>query len=196
MEFIDLSREIFHRTQTHPNHPPMIMSVWSDHSDKRVDGNTVFSSKALSIAVSDHCGTHVDAPVHFDPRPGAPSIDHVPFESFSTEAICLDLSHVPLKHAITVPEMQAALEHSRQEIRPRDTVLIYTATNSAAGQARLSAGFPWPPARIGTLARREGHSHVRRRGDQPGAGGRAEFPRSHGLRRARHHPHGMPGPSR
>ena len=63
MEFIDLSREIFHRTQTHPNHPPMIMTVWNDHSDKRVAGNTVFSSKALSIAFSDHCGTHVDAPV-------------------------------------------------------------------------------------------------------------------------------------
>jgi len=129
MEFIDLSREIFHRTQTHPNHPPMIMTVWSDHSDKRVAGNTVFSSKALSIAFSDHCGTHVDAPVHFDPRPDALSIDEVPLENFYTEAICLDLSHVPLKHAITVREMQAALEDSRHEIRPRDTVLIYMATN-------------------------------------------------------------------
>lgn len=101
-EFIDLGREIFHRTQTRRNRPPMIVSAWNDHSDKRIAGNTVFSAKALSIAFSDHCGTHVDAPVHFDPRPGAPSIDEVPLENFYTEAICLDLSHVPLKHAITV----------------------------------------------------------------------------------------------
>lgn len=121
MELIDLSREIFHRTRTHPNHPPMIVTVWSDHSDKRVSGNTVSSSKALSIAFSDRCGTHVDAPVHFDPRSGAPSIDEVPLDNFYTEAICLDLSHVPLKHEITVAEMQAALDSSRQEIHPCDT---------------------------------------------------------------------------
>ena len=35
MELIDLSRELFHRTQTHPNHPPVIITVWSDHSEKK-----------------------------------------------------------------------------------------------------------------------------------------------------------------
>jgi kynurenine formamidase len=77
MEIIDLSRELFHRTQTHPSHPPVIMTVWNDHSEKKVAGDTVFTSKALSIALSDHAGTHVDAPVHFDPRPGALSIDQL-----------------------------------------------------------------------------------------------------------------------
>lgn len=128
-EFIDLSREIFHRTATHPSHPPVIVTVWNDHSEKKVAGNTTFSSKALSLAISDHAGTHVDAPVHFDPRPGALTIDQVPLEKFYTEAICLDLSHVPLRHAITVAELEAALVASRQEIRPGDTVLIWMATN-------------------------------------------------------------------
>ena len=45
MELIDLSRELFHRTQTHPSHPPVIVTVWGDHSEKKVAGNTVFSSK-------------------------------------------------------------------------------------------------------------------------------------------------------
>ena len=27
MELIDLSRELFHRTQTHPSHPPVIVTV-------------------------------------------------------------------------------------------------------------------------------------------------------------------------
>lgn len=130
MELIDLSREIFHRTQTHPSHPPAVMTVWGDHSEKKVAGNTVFTSKALSISLSDHAGTHVDAPVHFDPRPGALSIDEVPLEKFYTSGICLDLSHVPLKHCITVPEMQAALEASGQEILVGDTVLLHMATNA------------------------------------------------------------------
>jgi len=126
-EFVDLSREIFHRTQTHPSHPPVITGVWNDHTEKKVAGGTTFTSKALHLSLSDHAGTHVDAPVHFDPRPGAASIDQVPLENFYTSAICLDLSHVPLKHAITVAEMEAALAASGQEIRKGDTVLLWMA---------------------------------------------------------------------
>lgn len=129
MEIIDLSREIYHRTPTHPAHPPVVMTVWDDHHMKVKAGNTVFSSKAISISLSDHAGTHVDAPVHFDSRPGALSIDQVPLENFYTSGICLDLSHVPLKHAITVAEMEEALAKSGQEIKPKDTVLIYMGTN-------------------------------------------------------------------
>lgn len=129
MEIVDLSREIFHRTQTHPSHPPVVMAVWNDHSEPKRAGNTTFTSKALSLAMSDHAGTHVDAPVHFDPRPGALSVDQVPLERFYTSGICLDLSHVPLRHAAAVPEMEAALEASGQEIRRGDTVLLHMATN-------------------------------------------------------------------
>lgn len=129
MEFVDLSREIFHRTQTHPSHPPVVMTVWNDHSEPKRAGNTTFTSKALSLAMSDHAGTHVDAPVHFDPRPGALSIDEVPLEKFYTQAFCVDLSHVPLKHAVTVPELEAAVAASGQAIRQGDTVLIHLGTN-------------------------------------------------------------------
>lgn len=129
MEIVDLSREIFHRTQTHPSHPPVVMTVWNDHSEKKVAGNTTFSSKAMSIAFSDHAGTHVDAPVHFDPRPGAQSIDEMPLEKFYTSGFCIDLSHVPLKTAATLEEVQAAVAKSGQTIRPGDTVLIWFATN-------------------------------------------------------------------
>ena len=129
MELIDLSREIFHRTQVHPSHLPVVVATWYDHDEKKRAGSTEFSSKALSISFSDHAGTHVDAPVHFDARPGALSIDQMPLERFYTSAICLDLSHAPLRHAVTVPEMQAALAASGQDIQPGDTVLLHMATN-------------------------------------------------------------------
>jgi kynurenine formamidase len=50
-------------------------------------------------------------------------------QKFYTSAICLDLSHVPLRHAVTISEMEAALAASGQEIRADDTVLLYMATN-------------------------------------------------------------------
>ena len=71
----------------------------------------------------------MDAPRHFDARPGAKGIDEVPLENFYTEAICLDLSHVPLKHSITTKEMEEALAKSGQEIKSGDTVLIYMAVH-------------------------------------------------------------------
>ena len=129
MEIVDLSREIFHRTQTHPSHPPVVMTVWNDHSEKKVAGNTTFSSKAMFLSMSDHAGSHVDAPVHFDPRPGALSVDQMPLENFYTSAFCIDLSHIPLKTAATLEEVQAAVAKSGQTIRKGDTVLIWLATN-------------------------------------------------------------------
>ena len=55
MELIDLSRELFHRTQTHPSHPPVIVTVWGDHSEKKTAGNTTFtvgSTGTFEVATS------------------------------------------------------------------------------------------------------------------------------------------------
>lgn len=143
MEIIDLSREIYHRTPTHPAHPPVIITVWNDHDEKVTAGSTTVSSKALSLSISDHSGTHVDAPIHFDDRPGAATIDQIPLENFYTSAICLDLSHIPLKHSISVDELKKALASSGQEIRPKDTVLIYMATNERLlGKPEYLHDFP------------------------------------------------------
>jgi kynurenine formamidase len=129
MKLIDLSREIHRRTPAHPSHPPVVVTVWNDHNEIKLAGVTRFTSKALYLSMSDHAGTHVDAPVHFNSDPNAASIDEVPLENFYTEAICLDLSHVPLKHQITVAEMEVALKQSGQEIRAGDTVLIHMGVN-------------------------------------------------------------------
>jgi kynurenine formamidase len=143
MKLIDLSRELYHRTQVHPAHPPVIITTWNDHDQVKVAGNTRFTSKALAISLSDHSGTHVDAFCHFDPRPEAASIDQMPLEDFYTEAICLDLSEVPLKHSITVEEMEAALAASGEEIKPGDTVLIYMAvTERLLGKPEYGHDFP------------------------------------------------------
>lgn len=142
-EFVDLSRELFHRTQTHPSHPPVVMTVWNDHSEKKHAGNTTFTSKAIFLSMSDHAGTHVDAPVHFDPRPGAASIDEVPLEKFYTPAFCIDLSHIALKAAATLEEVQAAVAASGQTIAAGDTILIWMATNERLlGQPGYAHDFP------------------------------------------------------
>ncbi|MBS27382.1 MAG: hypothetical protein CL566_00410 [Alphaproteobacteria bacterium] len=125
MHIVDLSREIHHRAPAHSSHPPVVMTVWNDHSEIKKAGNTEFTSKSLSISLSDHSCTHVDAPVHFDPRPDAQSIDEVPLENFYTEAICLDFGDCPNRYEATIEDMEAALDASGEEIKPGDTVMIH-----------------------------------------------------------------------
>ena len=127
MRLIDLSREIAHRMPVHPAHPTVAIGCWNDHDEIHRAGNTTVTSKSLHLSLGDHAGTHVDAPCHFDPDPKAPSIDQLPLENFYTEAVCLDLSHVPLRHEITVAELEAAERAAGVAIRPGDTVLIYMA---------------------------------------------------------------------
>ena len=143
MQLIDLSRTIEHRTPAHPSHPPVIVTVWNDHSEVKKAGNTEFTSKSLTLSMSDHSATHVDAPCHFSASSDAVSIDRVPLENFYTEAICLDLSHVALKHEITVAEMEAALKVSGEEIQKGDTVLIHMGVNDRLfGKPEYLHDFP------------------------------------------------------
>ena len=170
---------------------PGVMAVWYDHGEVKTAAATRFTSKALALSLSDHAGTHVDAPCHFNPDPEAASIDQVPLENFYTEAICLDLTHVPLRHEITVAEMEEALQVG-QEIRPRDTVLFHMGVNTRlVGTPGYLHDFP-VSRRCRALAGGQGYPHVRRRSGQSGPRGRAQLQGPSCLCRARHNPHRVP----
>ena len=125
MQLIDLSREIHHKMQRLPNHPSVIVTTYSTHDEIREDEGVTFSTATLALSLGDHAGTHVDAPAHFDARPGAKTIDQVPLDNFFTEAVCLDLSHKPLKSDISVADLEEAVRVAGVEIKPRDTVLLH-----------------------------------------------------------------------
>ena len=38
MKLIDLSRELYHRTPTHPSHPPVVMADWNTYDEIKRDG--------------------------------------------------------------------------------------------------------------------------------------------------------------
>jgi kynurenine formamidase len=108
MQLIDLSREIYHKMPRLLNHPSIVITPYSTHDEIREAEGYKFSSATMSLALGDHAGTHVDAPCHFDARPGAPSIDEVPLENYFLDAVCLDLSHKPLKSDISIADLEQA----------------------------------------------------------------------------------------
>ena len=134
MRLIDLSRDLYHRSPTLPNHPPVTVSPYWTHADKRVAEGVELSIATMFLTMGDHSGTHVDAPRHFDHREDALTIDQMPLERFFTEAICLDLSHKPLKSDISVADLEAAEEATGDQIKDGDTVFLYTAFNERVGE--------------------------------------------------------------
>jgi kynurenine formamidase len=107
------------------NHPSIIITQFSTHEEIREADGYKFSSATMSLAMGDHAGTHVDAPVHFDARPGAKGIDEMPLEDYFLDAVCLDLRHKPLKSDISIDDLQKAEAAAGVEIKPRDMVVLH-----------------------------------------------------------------------
>lgn len=122
---IDLSRDIYHRSPTLPNHPPVTMTPYWTHADAREAEGVAFTISTMFLTLGDHTGTHVDAPAHFDDREGALTVERMPLERFFTEAVCLDLSHIPLRSDIAAADLAAAEEASGVRIERGDTVLLH-----------------------------------------------------------------------
>ncbi len=143
MPLIDLSREIHHRMQGFPTHPPVVVAPFGTHADERDTHGVPYSSATLALSLGDHAGTHVDAPRHFDARPDAAGIDEMPLDDFFTYAVCLELSHVPAKTDITVDDLVKAEQAAGITIEPRDTVLLYTGfAERYSGTPEFLADFP------------------------------------------------------
>jgi kynurenine formamidase len=78
------------------------------------------------LEMGEHTGTHVDAINHMARQFRGQSIERMPLTMFYTEGICLDLSHKGLRALIEIDDLEQALARAELDIRPGDTVLLYT----------------------------------------------------------------------
>jgi kynurenine formamidase len=126
-EIIDLSQEIYAGMPVFPGLPEVAIEVFVSH--EQWDGIT--NSEVVSPAVNrldfgEHTGTHVDALNHMGRQFRGQSIDTMPLNMFYTEGICLDLSAKGLRDLIEREDLEDALSKAGQDIKPGDTVLLYT----------------------------------------------------------------------
>ena len=183
MELIDLSRTIEHKMQRLPNHPMVIVAPFSTHAEKRVVDGYTFSSAVTSLNMGDHSGTHVDAPHHFDDRPGAATIDEMPLERFFTSAICLDLGHKPLNSDISIEDLQAAETAAGVTIEPGDTVLLHMDFHRrTAGTDAYITDFPGLTKESATWLGHKGIAMFGVEAVSPGRTGRSNFEVHHVCR--------------
>ncbi len=125
---VDLSQEIFTGAPVWSGHPETKITVTDTHESTRRSGRFEedYGYTAEKIEMSTHGTTHIDSISHIDPAPGAPSIEKIPLAWFYTEAICIDLSHIPPKTYYTPDMIKEALQKHGLDIKKGDTVLLYS----------------------------------------------------------------------
>jgi kynurenine formamidase len=183
MILIDLSRNIEHKMPAFPTHPQVIVTKFGTHDEVREADGYKFSSATMAIVMGDHAGTHVDAPCHFNADPNALSIDQMPLEDFFTEAVCLDLSHKPLKSDISIADLEQAEEAAGVTIKPKDTVLLHMDFyRRAFGTPGFMTDFPGLTKESATWLGKKGIGMFGVEAVSPGRPGRANFEVHHVCR--------------
>jgi kynurenine formamidase len=183
VKLVDLSREIHHKMARLPNHPAIIITTFGTHDEVREADGYKFSSATMSLALGDHAGTHVDAPCHFDPRPGAASIDQVPLENYFLDAVCLDLAHKPLKSDISIEDLEKAEAAAGVTIGKNDMVLLHMDFfRRCHGTEGYLTDFPGLTKKSATWLGRKGIAMFGVEAVSPGRPGRNNFEVHHVCR--------------
>lgn len=126
MKIIDLSLEIYDGLKSYLSHPPIVIrpeSTFENSRDRYIPPCEGFESRFLEM--SDHSGTHIDAPLHF--IRDSESTSEMNLENCIGEAICIDVT--PYKQStdeVTPDMLDKALEVQGLTVREGDIVLVRT----------------------------------------------------------------------
>ncbi|MEW2545955.1 cyclase family protein [Streptomyces sp. NPDC047002] len=127
---VDLSHPLQEGMQVWPGHPRFAHELVECYSRGDL-------SRHHRIALGEHTGTHLDAPVHF--VPGGAGIADTPPGAFTGRAATL---RAPAGTAAVAPAALAAFEAAHGPVRPGDRVLVDTGWSARWD----TPGYlePWP----------------------------------------------------
>ena len=107
--------------------PEVEITVYASHEQwDGVTDSDVVTPAVNRLVLGEHTGTHVDSISHMARQYRGQSIDTMPLTMFYTEGLCLDLSRKGLREIIETADLERALSEADLEIKPGDTVLLYT----------------------------------------------------------------------
>jgi arylformamidase len=122
-ETIDLSHELFDgMTNLGANHCAFWPLETFASTRYLTAGKLGFQGRMMLMA--EHCGTHLDAPHHFDEH--GTTVDKVPLESLVLPGHLLDFTHRKSHEAITIQDFEEAEEKSGRRIGPGTATICWT----------------------------------------------------------------------
>lgn len=123
MKVVDLTVQLYDGLTSFPSHPKVVMMdhITHDFSKPRyVPPCEGYASKIFIM--SDHGGTHMDAPYHFF-KDGL-TIDQIPLEATMGSAVLVDVSHKEPKEPVTRRMVEETVRQKQLAIREGDIVLF------------------------------------------------------------------------
>lgn len=122
---VDLSQEIYEGMPVFGMHQKTFIMLNQTHEQNMKNtGSDTLGFSARNLLMSEHGPTHSDAISEF--LPGGKTIDHMDFELFYGDAICLDFTHIRYPEYIEVKDMEEALAKANLEIKKGDVFVMYT----------------------------------------------------------------------
>jgi len=85
------------------------------------------------MALCDHVSTHIDAVYHFNRDRPDLTVDRIGLQTLVTPGAWIDVSMVPPRTHITLPNVRRALAAARVTLRPGMTLLCYTGASEHWG---------------------------------------------------------------
>ena len=152
--FVDLSRAIENDL---PVDPPGLgpAITYSSHAEGALEMAAMFPGLDVNdlpggegwaverLALTAHCGTHVDAPWHYATTMNggqkAATIEDLPLDWFFRPGVKLDFRQAPSGHVVTAAEIEAALKAIGHKLQPDEIVLMNTAAGAAYGTPQYLA---------------------------------------------------------
>lgn len=123
MKIVDLTVTVHDGLQSHPSHPRTVFMDYVTHAfsaPRYIPPCAGFASKLL--VMSDHCGTHVDAPFHF--HPGGDTMEKTLPEQLIGPAVALDVADEVGEEGITAELLESAVSRRGIDIKRGDIVLL------------------------------------------------------------------------
>jgi kynurenine formamidase len=124
-DIVDLSRPIHTNMPVFPAILKTYLGVYTVHKDSLRPGGISHQSNIL--VMGDHAGTHIDAPLHFNPD--GTGIDQIAPEMMVGNAIMQDYSDRASGDSITMEDVKTGVE--RIGVNPKDLKYILFRTGAA-----------------------------------------------------------------
>ena len=129
MRFVDLGHPIHTQMPVFPTITKTFVGVYRSHKENTRPGGV--SSQSNIIVMGDHAGTHVDAPIHFNPD--GVSIDQMPLDLMVGEAVVLDFTEKKSGDLVTVEDVDKKLQEALVDPQRIKAILFKTGAGPLYG---------------------------------------------------------------
>lgn len=123
MKVVDLTVQLYDGLTSFPSHPKVVVMDHITHDFSKPRYTPPCEGYASKIFImSDHGGTHMDAPYHFFKE--GRTVEQIPLEATMGSAVLIDVSHKDPKEPVTRAMAEEAVRQKQLEIQAGDIVLF------------------------------------------------------------------------